>query len=49
MHLKGQESQIGFTIEIKRAETGEVETYELIGKVISDGSDTSSGGSASGD
>lgn len=31
--IKGQAGELRFTIEITRAETGEKETVELIGKV----------------
>ena len=33
MNLQGQEGELRFTIEIKRAETGETETVELVGKI----------------
>lgn len=33
MDIKGQEVELRFTIEIKRAETGKTETYELVGKI----------------
>lgn len=35
--LTGAAGEIRFTIEIKRAATGEIETHELIGKVMTDG------------
>lgn len=31
--LKGQDGELHFTVEIKRAETGETDTYQLIGKI----------------
>lgn len=31
--LKGNPGEIRFTIEVKRAETGDVETYDLVGKI----------------
>lgn len=34
--LAGEAGELRFTIEIKRAETGEVETHELIGKIIAE-------------
>lgn len=33
MNLQGQDGELRFTIEIKRAATGEIETVELIGKI----------------
>ena len=33
MELKGQEGELRFTLEIKRAATGETETVELVGKI----------------
>jgi hypothetical protein len=42
--LKGQAGELRFTIEIKRAATGETETHELIGKVIDDVGDSLNGG-----
>ncbi len=30
--LKGQPSELQFTVEVKRAATGKVETYRMIGK-----------------
>jgi hypothetical protein len=36
--LKGKGGELRFTVEVKRAATGKVETYELIGKI--DGSHT---------
>jgi hypothetical protein len=43
--LVGQDSEIRMTIEIKRAATGEVETFELVGKTtdiqeVEDGSNS---------
>jgi hypothetical protein len=34
--LTGTPGELRFTIEIKRAETGEMETHELVGKIIPD-------------
>ena len=34
MNLQGQEGELRFTIEIKRAETGETETVDLVGKIV---------------
>lgn len=34
MNLEGGFGELHFTIEIKRKETGKVETFELIGKPI---------------
>lgn len=31
--LTGKEGELRFTIEIKRAKTGEIETYEMVGKL----------------
>lgn len=31
--LNGQPGELRFTVEVKRAGTGEVETYELVGKI----------------
>lgn len=31
--LRGKSGELRFTVEVKRAATGKVETYELIGKV----------------
>jgi hypothetical protein len=31
--LNGQPGELRFTIEVKRAATGETETYEMVGKV----------------
>ena len=33
MDIKGQEGELRFTLQIKRAATGETETYELVGKI----------------
>ena len=33
MDLKGQEGELRFTLEIKRAATGETEIVELVGKI----------------
>ena len=33
MELKGQEGELRFTLEIKRAATGETEIVELVGKI----------------
>lgn len=35
--LVGKPGELRFTIEVKRAATGKVETYEMIGKVEDDG------------
>lgn len=35
--LQGQPAELRFTIEIKRAATGKVERFDLIGKVNGDG------------
>lgn len=32
--LQGQLGEVKFTIEVKRAATGKVETYEMVGKVV---------------
>lgn len=37
--LSGGLGEFQFTVHIKRAATGEIETHELIGKVIDDGTD----------
>lgn len=39
MNLEGQTGELRFTIEIKRAETGEVEVHELIGKIVEEEED----------
>lgn len=31
IELQGQKAELRFTLEIKRAATGEVETYEMVG------------------
>ncbi len=31
--LEGQIGELRFTIEVTRAETGEVETFEMVGKI----------------
>lgn len=31
--LQGQVGELRFTVEVTRAETGKVETYELVGKI----------------
>ncbi len=36
MDLKGQLGELKFTLEIKRAATGETETFDLIGKICGD-------------
>ena len=36
--LEGKPGELRFTVEIKRAATGKVETYEMIGKAEDDGS-----------
>lgn len=35
-HLSGQIGEIRFTLNVKRKDTGKVETYEMVGKVLSD-------------
>lgn len=43
MEIEGQPAEVRMTIEIKRAETGKVETFELVGTVEQgeyDGDDT---------
>jgi len=37
--LSGGLGEFRMTIEVKRAATGKVETYDLVGKVIEDGTD----------
>lgn len=34
--LKGQVGELHFTVQIKRKETGKVETFELVGRVAED-------------
>lgn len=34
--LNGQLGELRFTIEVNRAATGEVETYEMVGKIAED-------------
>lgn len=36
MDIRGQEGELRFTLEIKRAATGETDTVELIGKIGDD-------------
>lgn len=36
-NLKGKPGELRLTVEVKRAATGKVETYELIGKVSDNG------------
>lgn len=36
INLSGEGGELHFTIQIKRAETGKVETHELVGKIISE-------------
>jgi transcription elongation GreA/GreB family factor len=43
--LKGKPGELRCTVEIKRAATGKVETYELIGKAEDDGSNAHHSGS----
>lgn len=38
--LQGQIGELRFTIEIKRAATGEVETHELIGRILPETEET---------
>lgn len=33
MNIVGQPGELRFTIEVKRAETGQVETYDLVGYI----------------
>jgi hypothetical protein len=42
--LQGKPGELRFTVEIKRAATGKVETYDMIGKVNDDGCDPQHGG-----
>lgn len=49
IELGGKPGELRFTIEIKRAETGKVETYELIGRIGEDGSNSLGGSATSGD
>jgi len=50
IELTGEPAQLHFTIEIKRATTGEIETYDMIGHVVDieevkeDGSNTHDSG-----
>jgi hypothetical protein len=44
--LQGQETQVEFTIEIKRAATGKTETYQVTGRLEDNGSNTLGGGLA---
>lgn len=34
MDIQGQIGELTFTIEVKRKDTGKVDTFELVGKVI---------------
>lgn len=34
--LQGQAGELRFTIEVKRAATGETQTFEMVGKVTDD-------------
>lgn len=34
--LQGAAGEVRFTVEIKRAATGETETHELVGKILPD-------------
>lgn len=43
--LKGKPGELRFTVEIKRAATGKVETYEMIGKAEDDGGNAHHSGS----
>jgi hypothetical protein len=38
--LQGKPGELRFTVEIKRAATGKVETFEMIGRVQEDGGDS---------
>lgn len=42
--LNGKPGELAFTIEVKRAATGKVETYQMIGKVSNDGGNALDGG-----
>ena len=42
--LNGKPGELRFTIEVKRAATGKVETYQMTGKVDGDGGDALDGG-----
>jgi hypothetical protein len=44
--LQGQETEVEFTIEIKRAATGKIETYKVTGRLEDNGSNTPSSGIA---
>lgn len=43
--LEGKPGELRFTVEIKRAATGKVESYEMIGRVNGDGGNALDGGS----
>ena len=56
IELQGQPAELRFTVEIKRAATGQVETYEVVGhadpeklKELQDGSNTLDNGPQHGD
>ncbi len=38
--LKGQPGEVRFTVEVKRAATGKVETYEMVGRIEDNGSNS---------
>jgi hypothetical protein len=44
--LQGQETEVEFTIEIKRAATGKTETYKVTGRLENNGSNTLGSGIA---
>lgn len=56
INLSGQMGELRFSVEVKRAETGKVEQYELVGyldedklKELQHGSDTQHGSAQRGD
>ena len=56
VNLSGEVGELAFTIQIKRAETGKVEEYQLVGRItdeqlkeLTNGSDTQHGGEKRGD
>lgn len=44
--LGGQPGELRFTIEVKRAATGETETFELVGKVTDEEEEDDNGRNA---
>jgi hypothetical protein len=44
--LAGMEGNVEFTLEIKRAATGKIETYQLVGRLEENGSNTLGGGAS---